>query len=116
MGMGSGMDGWRGGDVSECVQEKVGRSGIGPGWNPAPSRSTSAPPFLGLQGCVFVSVCTLGAKHSCLPAITMATHPDRSERRGRPLPLPGNAMLCQALLSEMGLVHTQPFPHSRHSA
>lgn len=55
-----------------------------------------APPFAGLQGCVFVSARTLGAKHSCLPAVTMATHPDRRERRGRPLPLLGNAMLCQA--------------------
>lgn len=52
--------------------------------------------FARLQGCVCVSVRTLGAKHSCLPAVAMATHPDRRERRGRPLPLPGNAMLCQA--------------------
>lgn len=59
--------------------------------------------------CVFVSVRTRGAKHSCLPAVTMATHPDKRERRGRPLPLPGNAMLCQAY-SEMSLVHMQPFP------
>lgn len=57
-------------------------------------------PFLWLQGCEVVSVRTLGAKHSCLPAITMATHPDRRERRGRPLPLPGNAMLCQATLRD----------------
>lgn len=97
MGMGNRMNGWGRGDISEYVQEKVGRSGIGARGviqpHPAPP---SAPPFLGLQGCVFVSVCTLGTKRSCLPAITMATHPDRSERRGRPLPLPGNAMLCQA--------------------
>lgn len=53
-------------------------------------------PFARLQGCVFVSVRTRRAKHSCLPAVAMATHPDRRERRGRPLPLPGNAMLCQA--------------------
>lgn len=53
-------------------------------------------PFAGQQGYVFVSVRTLGAKHSCLPAVAMATHPDQRERRGGPLPLPGNAMLCQA--------------------
>lgn len=51
--------------------------------------------------CVFVSVRTRGAKHSCLPAVTMATHPDKRERRGRPLPLPGNAMLCQAYSDEL---------------
>lgn len=74
------------------------------GYSQAPGVASSCPrpallpafPFARLQGCVFVSVHTLGAKHSCLPAVAMATHPDRRERRGRPLPLPGNAMLCQA--------------------
>ena len=81
-------------------------------WSPPPvlSRSTPCPSLHWAAGvCVFVSVRTRGAKHSCLPAVTMATHPDRRERRGRPLPLPGNAMLCQAY-SEMSLVHMQPFP------
>lgn len=75
--------------------EGAGRCGMGT-LNQACPAPTPTPPFLRLQGCVFVSVRTLGAKHSCLPAITMATHPDWRERRGRPLPLLGNAMLCQA--------------------
>lgn len=72
------MDG--GGEVSPSVFRDR-RDGLG--WNPSHPAPPSAPPFLGLQGCVFVSVCTLGAKHNGLPAITMATHPDRSERRDR---------------------------------
>lgn len=32
--------------------------------------------------CVFVSVCTRGA-NTAASAVTMATHPDRRERRGR---------------------------------
>lgn len=44
-GMGNRMNGWGRGDIYECVQEKVGRSGIGAGGggDPASSCSTLCP-------------------------------------------------------------------------